>query len=102
PANISPEALEEGYWKAYRDFYQWRSIFKGAATKQTLVGKLRHMAYAGGWKKFEPLWDWLIRAKRVMQLLPLLEEILDGFGKNESGMVKTDSLSFDIPEAETL
>jgi radical SAM superfamily enzyme YgiQ (UPF0313 family) len=102
PANISPEALEEGYWKSYHDFYTWRSIFKGAATKETLIGKLRHTAYAGGWKKFEPMWDWLIRMKRVTQLLPLLEDVLDGFGKNEIGTAKTESLSLDIPDAETV
>ncbi|HST20712.1 MAG TPA: hypothetical protein VLR90_06325, partial [Blastocatellia bacterium] len=33
-----------------------------------------------GWKKFEPMWDWLIRAKRVTHLLPMLEAILTGFG----------------------
>ena len=26
---------------------------------------LRHLAYAAGWKKFEPLWDLVIRAKRT-------------------------------------
>ena len=31
------------------------------------------MAYAGGWKKFEPLWDLVIRAKRVGGMLPMLE-----------------------------
>src|SRR5262245_55823866 len=29
--------LESGYWRAYRDFYRWGSIFRGAATKPTLV-----------------------------------------------------------------
>jgi len=38
------------------------------------------MAYAGGWKKFEPLWDLLIRSKQVLHALPLLETILTGFG----------------------
>ncbi len=42
-------------------------------------GRLRHLAYAGGWKKFEPLWDWVIRARRVNNLLPVLERILQGF-----------------------
>jgi hypothetical protein len=41
---------------------------------------LRHIAYAGGWKKFEPLWDWVIRARRVSNALPLLEGVLEGFG----------------------
>jgi hypothetical protein len=41
---------------------------------------LRHLAYAGGWKKFEPLWDLLIRSKQVLHALPVLETILTGFG----------------------
>jgi radical SAM superfamily enzyme YgiQ (UPF0313 family) len=84
PANMTPETLETGYWRAYRDFYRWRSIFRGALTKEAVWGKLRHIAYAGGWKKFEPLWDWVIRAKRVTNALPLLEGVLAGFGGQQA------------------
>ncbi len=83
PSKMSAEALEAGYWRAYRDFYQWCSIFQGAWTKPDWNGKLRHLAYAGGWKKFEPLWDWVIRARRVSNFLPLLETVLEGVGKRE-------------------
>ncbi len=78
PAKMSPEALERGYWRAYEDFYRWTSIFRGAWTHPGAVGKLRHLAYAGGWKKLEPMWDWVIRAGRVGKFLPLLEAVLDG------------------------
>jgi radical SAM superfamily enzyme YgiQ (UPF0313 family) len=81
PARLTPEALEAGYWRAYRDFYRWGAIFKGASTKADVTGRLRHVAYAGGWKKFEPLWDWVIRAKHVTAMLPALETILAGFGR---------------------
>jgi radical SAM superfamily enzyme YgiQ (UPF0313 family) len=80
PAKMSIEVLEAGYWRAYRDFYQWSSILQGAWSKPDWVSKLRHLAYAGGWKKFEPLWDWVIRGRRVSNFLPLLEAILEGFG----------------------
>ena len=83
PARLSAAALEAGYWGAYRDFYRWSSIARGAFTKPGWTERLRHMAYAGGWKKFEPLWDWVIRARQVTRLLPLLEEILAEFGKRE-------------------
>ncbi|HEV7898884.1 MAG TPA: radical SAM protein [Planosporangium sp.] len=76
PAGMTPSQLEDGYWRAYRDFYRWGSILRGAASKPTLRGKVRHAAYAGGWKKFEPLWDLAIRAKRVGRALPLLEAVL--------------------------
>jgi len=84
PANIAPDALESGYWHAYEEFYKWSSIWKGAFTKPGLKERLRHVAYAGGWKKFEPLWDWVIRAKRVTSLLPMLEAVLTGFGSHPS------------------
>lgn len=76
PARMSAEALEAGYWRAYRDFYTWGSILQGAWNKPDWAGRLRHLAYAAGWKKFEPLWDWVIRLRRVSAMLPLLETIL--------------------------
>jgi radical SAM superfamily enzyme YgiQ (UPF0313 family) len=80
PARMSADTLAAGYWKAYRDFYKWGSIFRGAFGKDATLERLRHIAYAAGWKKFEPMWDWVIRAKRVAALLPMLEAVLTGFG----------------------
>jgi radical SAM superfamily enzyme YgiQ (UPF0313 family) len=77
PARMSPAELERGYWRAYRDFYRFGSILRGAATKPTLGGALRHAAYAVGWKKCEPVWDLLIRARRVGAARPLLERTLE-------------------------
>jgi hypothetical protein len=91
PARLSPDALEAGYWRAYRQFYTWGSIWRGAATKANGVERLRHMAYAGGWKKFEPAWDWVIRARRVTHLLPLLDEVLAAFGKRSTDRTDTGS-----------
>jgi hypothetical protein len=76
PARMSPAQLEEGYWRAYRDFYRWPAIIEGAMSKASWAGRLRHFAYAAGWKKFEPLWDFALRAKRVAQARPLLEAVL--------------------------
>ncbi len=50
----------------------------------TLSGGLRHAAYAAGWKKFEPLWDLVIRAKRTALMLPVLETVLSEFGRRTS------------------
>lgn len=82
---MAAETLEAGYWRAYRDFYRWGSIFRGAWTKGTAGGRLRHVAYAGGWKKFEPLWDFVIKTRRVCRLLPVLESVLTGFGRHPAG-----------------
>src|SRR5437588_83873 len=76
PARMSGEELERGYRRAYRDFYRWRSIARGACAHGDVVAGLRHAAYAAGWKKFEPLWDLIIRAKRAGMMLPVLEMIL--------------------------
>lgn len=85
PARLSPEALEEGYHRAYREFYRWSSILRGARVKETVAGRLRHLAYAGGWKKLEPVWDSVIRLKRASGMLPVLEAVLTGFGQLRPG-----------------
>jgi radical SAM superfamily enzyme YgiQ (UPF0313 family) len=82
PAKMSAETLEAGHRRAYAEFYKWGSICRGAFAKPGQKERLRHIAYAGGWKKFEPLWDWVIRAKRVTSLLPMLEAVLTGFGSH--------------------
>jgi radical SAM superfamily enzyme YgiQ (UPF0313 family) len=84
PARMSPETLEAGYWGAYRDFYRWGSIFRSAWVQEGWAERLRHVAYVSGWKKFEPVWDWVIRDRQVNNFIPLLEAILSGFGTHGS------------------
>lgn len=78
PARLTPDELETGYWRAYERFYSWRAIARGAAAKSTFSAGARHFAYAAGWKKFEPLWDLVIRTRRVMHMRPVLERVLAG------------------------
>jgi radical SAM superfamily enzyme YgiQ (UPF0313 family) len=78
PARLTPQVLEAGYWRVYHDFYRWGSIFQSAWAQAGWQERLRHLAYAGGWKKFEPFWDIIIRLKRVGNLLPVLETVLAG------------------------
>jgi radical SAM superfamily enzyme YgiQ (UPF0313 family) len=84
PAILRPQELEAGYWHAYESFYRWGSIFRGAAAHETMRSRLRHLAYAAGWKKFEPAWDLLIRLRRAGTMLPALEAILTEFGNRPS------------------
>jgi radical SAM superfamily enzyme YgiQ (UPF0313 family) len=84
PALMSSDELERGYWRAYREFYRWGSIVRGAWSHGDIVARLRHLAYAAGWKKFEPLWDAVIRAKRAGMMLPVLEAILSEFGRRSN------------------
>jgi radical SAM superfamily enzyme YgiQ (UPF0313 family) len=78
PSRISPAVLEEGYWRSYKNFYSWSSIFKAAAIKPSIPEKIRHVLYSGGWKKFEFLWTPIIRMKMMRKMRPLLETILAG------------------------
>jgi radical SAM superfamily enzyme YgiQ (UPF0313 family) len=78
PKRLTAESLEAGYWRAYQEFYRWKNIFRASQAHVGLPEQLRHIAYAGGWKKLEPMWDWVIRAKRVAHLLPVLETVLAG------------------------
>src|SRR2546430_291632 len=81
PRAMSPTQLVDGYWRAYKDFYRWPKIISGARGQETTSAAIRHLLYAGGWKKFEPLWDRVIKTKRVAAILPLLEQTLDAFGR---------------------
>jgi radical SAM superfamily enzyme YgiQ (UPF0313 family) len=48
PAGMTAEVLEQGYWRAYEDFYSWKSILDAASAKQGLLEQIRHIAYTGG------------------------------------------------------
>ncbi len=85
PLGMAPDVLLDGYHRAYRDFYTWGSIFRGAFGQSTAHRTMRHLAYAGGWKRLEPLWDAIIRSRRVSAMLPLLEATLDAFGRARGG-----------------
>jgi len=85
PAQMTGEQLEQGYGRAYHDFYRWSAIARGALAHGDVVAGLRHAAYAAGWKKFEPLWDLVIRARQAGMMLPVLETILTEFGHRPAG-----------------
>ncbi len=79
PKRLGSENLVARYWHAYREFYRWRNIFQSSQAHRDFSEQIWHIAYAGGWKKFEPAWDWIIRAKRAATMLPVLETVLAGF-----------------------
>jgi radical SAM superfamily enzyme YgiQ (UPF0313 family) len=85
PSKLKPEALKEGYDWAYREFYRWSSIARASLHHGTLKHQAKHFFYAAGWKKFEPLWDLIIRARQLTRVTPLLEGVLSRVtrGRNE-------------------
>lgn len=76
PARLTPTELKQGYDRAYRDFYGWNNIAAASMVHGTAKHRAKHFFYAAGWKKFEPLWDVAIKARRLTLLTPLLEGVL--------------------------
>ena len=76
PARLKTGELEAGYWRSYERFYSWKNILRAASTKADMAGQFRHLAYTGGWKKMEPMWNLLIRSGWVGRMRPVLETVL--------------------------
>ena len=76
PARLTAGQLKAGYDWAYREFYRWPSIARGAWSHGSAKHQIKHFFYAAGWKKFERLWNLVIRAKQLPAMTPLLEGVL--------------------------
>ncbi len=81
--SMSAEELEQGYHWAYKEFYSWSNIVRGSIKHQSLKHTLKHFLYSGGWKKFEPLWNFIIKTQHLGTMLPLLESILSRIGNRK-------------------
>lgn len=73
---LNEDELKNGYDWAYRSFYSWQNIAAASLQHKNLKHAIKHFAYAGGWKKFEPLWNFMIKTQGLNKMLPLLEAIL--------------------------
>lgn len=73
---LTANELKDGYDWAYREFYSWSNILKASYNHHDLKYFMKHFAYAGGWKKFEPMWNFLIKTHALNKTLPVLEAIL--------------------------
>lgn len=91
---LSPIELKEGYDWSYREFYKWSNIVKASFTHPTAKHKLKHFLYTGGWKKFEPLWNFLIKTRSLNNMLPLLEAILSKVRTEENKNALIEDLQF--------
>lgn len=76
PARLTAEALKTGYDWAYREFYRWGAIARASLHHGTVKHQTKHFFYASGWKKFEAVWDLVIRARQLNWMTPLLEAVL--------------------------
>ena len=92
PARLTPRQLEEGYDRAYREFYRWSSIGRGALTHDSVKHQAKHFFYAAGWKKFERLWHAVIWAKQLRAMTPVLESVLSKVtGRQGRPIVRPDA-----------
>ena len=84
--------LKQGYDWAYRSFYSWSNIWKASWQHDELKHTIKHFAYSGGWKKFEPLWNFMIKTRGLNKMLPLLEALLSKV--NNGSTQKSDRSPF--------
>ena len=96
PARLTPDALKAGYDWAYREFYRWSSIAQASLAHGTLKHQAKHFFYAAGWKKFERLWNVVIRASQLPALTPLLEAVLSKVTRGAEP-TRTEARSSDRP-----
>jgi radical SAM superfamily enzyme YgiQ (UPF0313 family) len=76
PARLTPGQLKEGYDWAYEQFYRWSAIARASLAHESLKHQAKHFFYAAGWKKFEPAWNFVIRARQLQLMTPVLEAVL--------------------------
>ncbi len=76
PLGMTSQQLKQGYDSAYESFYRWRSIVRSSLHHGTVKHQLKHFFYTSGWKKFEPLWNFVIQSRRLGLMTPLLEAVL--------------------------
>ncbi|MBK8848279.1 MAG: B12-binding domain-containing radical SAM protein [Bacteroidetes bacterium] len=86
--SLTAEQLKHGYDWAYKSFYSWKNILYSSKQHDSLKHMLKHFCYTGGWKKFESLWNFLIKTQCLNNMLPLLEQILSKV--NNKGNFKPD------------
>ena len=76
PRGMTPIQLKSGYDSSYDTFYKWHSIVQSSLFHGSIKHQLKHFFYAGGWKKFEPLWNMVIQLKQLNLMTPVLESVL--------------------------
>ncbi|MBZ0172261.1 MAG: hypothetical protein K8E66_07780, partial [Phycisphaerales bacterium] len=76
PAKLAADELVAGYHRAYANFYSWRNILRSSLRHDRAKHVAKHLAYTAGWKKFEAVWNFLIRTRHLNETLPVLEAVL--------------------------
>lgn len=93
---LTANELEEGYQWAYKEFYSWQNIFKASFKHDSAKHIAKHFFYTGGWKKFEPLWNFIIKTGGLKTMLPLLETLLSKVDYKKNRNLSTDVQNFHV------
>jgi len=80
---LSAHELELGYHASYKEFYKWNNIFNASFSHEKLKHQFKHLFYAGGWKKFEDFWGFVINSGGLKHMLPFLELVLSEIKNKE-------------------
>jgi len=100
--HLKPEALKHGYEWAYEEFYRWGAITRASLHHGTLKHQAKHFFYAAGWRKFEPVWDLLIRARQLNRVTPMLESVLSKVtGRKPQPVTKVEAQLLPVIQPET-
>lgn len=99
---LTPDALKNGYDWAYKEFYKWSNIIEASFNHENLKHKLKHLCYSGGWKKFEPVWNFLIKTRNLNNMLPALEAILSRVGSEKKTKDRTKSSNYMLQKTQEL
>ncbi|MGE5815480.1 MAG: B12-binding domain-containing radical SAM protein [Acidobacteriota bacterium] len=100
PARLTPRILKEGYDWAYREFYRWPSIVRSSLAHDSVKHRAKHFFYTAGWKKLEPLWDAVIRARQLPVMTPLLEGVLSRVTRDTKTAGRSQEGYVPQPEAD--
>ena len=100
--HLTPDQLKSGYDWAYKEFYSWSNIFRSSFSHESHKHKLKHLSYAGGWKKFEALWNFVIKTKSLNNMLPVLESILTKVNPSERSASKNKQEKFNTTPEQDL
>ncbi|MGV3522671.1 MAG: B12-binding domain-containing radical SAM protein [Candidatus Sericytochromatia bacterium] len=73
---LTAAQLKQGYDWAYRAFYSWPNIARASLGHDSLKHQLKHFFYTAGWKKFEPVWNFMIKQEQLSAMRPALEAVL--------------------------
>ena len=84
PRGMSPEALEAGQRRAYKDFYRYGSILKRSLG---LSGALKRLLINVGWKKMDWFWRPVLRHGLLPYVRPILDRVLASNARSRAAQV---------------